>query len=177
MMAAAGSGPAATSFFLRGSTTRFNPSSVRAPRRSKSPFSAKTTSSTVKNLSKRMIAKSTLRVTCCPLAIVNNRSFFSRLIPIFSSVMAGTQVYSLPVSTNIRDTITDLVRSTTFSTLQRVKKVPIGFTVHERQYRQSPHRETLALVSVHRSLRSTHRDTERLDTPTYRETRSQTRRD
>src|SRR5712691_2157178 len=76
---AAGSGPAATSFFRLGSTVRFSPSRVLAPRSSKSPFSANTPSSIVKNLSKRMMAKPTLRVTCCPLAITNSTPFFSFL--------------------------------------------------------------------------------------------------
>ena len=42
---AAGRGPAATSFFLAESTMRLKPSKVRAPRRVRSPGSAKTTSS------------------------------------------------------------------------------------------------------------------------------------
>ena len=39
-------------------------------------------------------------------AIVNIKSFFSRRTPIFSSVLDGIQVYSLPVSTSTRATET-----------------------------------------------------------------------
>jgi hypothetical protein len=99
---ATGNGPAATSFFLRESTARFNPSRLLAPRSNKSPFSAKTTSSTVNELFTLTMAKPTLRVICWPFAMTNDRSFFSLCIPSFSKVVPDTQVYSLPVSTNRR---------------------------------------------------------------------------
>src|SRR6185295_4287727 len=122
---AASTGPEATSFFLLGSTARVNPSRVRAPRSSMSPFSANTTSSTVKCLSSLIIAKPMLRVTRCPFAITTSTSFFSRATPIFSSVAAGTQVYSLPVSTNTLVNTAERSRSVTFSILHRTKKVPM----------------------------------------------------
>jgi len=82
-------------------TTRFNPSSVRAPKRRRSPFSANTTSSVVKYSPILMMANPTLLVICWPLAITKGRSFFSRATPIRSSVASGIHVYSLPVSTKI----------------------------------------------------------------------------
>ena len=47
----------------------------------------------------------------------------TRSMPSFSSVLPVIQVYSLPVSTNIFDSTADLLRSITFSTLQRTENV------------------------------------------------------
>jgi hypothetical protein len=68
---AAGSGPEATSFFLLESTVRLRPSNVRAPRRMRSPGSAKTTSSVVNVPATLRIAKPTLRVMTSPFAMMN----------------------------------------------------------------------------------------------------------
>ena len=81
---AAGTGPAATSFFLWGSTVRFKPSKVREPNKRRSPFSANTTSSTVKWFSTRTIAKPTLRVIIWPLAI---KHVF--LLPTYAQLVQG----------------------------------------------------------------------------------------
>ena len=80
-----------------------------------SPFSAKTTSSTVKELATLTIAKPTLRVICWPFAITKAKSFFSRWIPSFSKVVPATQVYSLPVSTKSLGIVVPLSRLETFS--------------------------------------------------------------
>ena len=57
-------------------------------------------------------------------AITNSMSFFSRLTPIFSSVAGGTQVYSLPVSTNSLVNTAERSRSATFSILHGTKRCP-----------------------------------------------------
>jgi len=125
LIAAAGSGPAATNFLSRGSTLRFKPSRLLAPNSSKSPFSANTISSIVKNLSTRMIAKPTQQAARWPLANTNVTSFFSLSIPRRSRVLAEIQEYSLPGSTKSLGITADRVRSTEFSILQRVWNVPI----------------------------------------------------
>jgi hypothetical protein len=73
----AGTGPAATSFFLPGSMTRLRPSNVRAPRSWRSSGLAETTSSMVKYLS-QMMANPTLPVTCWP-SREQNSGFSSRV--------------------------------------------------------------------------------------------------
>jgi hypothetical protein len=54
---------------------------------------------------------------CWPLASTNETSFFSRAIPILSSVRCETQEYSLPVATKSFATTTERVRSMGFSSL------------------------------------------------------------
>lgn len=62
-----------------------------------------------------------------PLTVGEDKaiSFFSRAIPIFSSVRSETQEHSLPVSTSSFGMITDRLLSTEFSNLHLVWKVPI----------------------------------------------------
>lgn len=50
--------------------------------------------------------KPTLRVMRRRLSITNSTSFLSRAIPIFLRVSAGTDMYSLPMSTSTRGSVT-----------------------------------------------------------------------
>jgi len=68
--AAAGIGPRSTNFFSTGSTTRFKPSMVLAPRRGRSPSTAKTTSSIVDRSPTRTIAKPMWRETRLTLGTI-----------------------------------------------------------------------------------------------------------
>ncbi|OGL05597.1 MAG: hypothetical protein A3H48_04705 [Candidatus Rokubacteria bacterium RIFCSPLOWO2_02_FULL_71_18] len=54
---------------------------------------------------------------CSPFARTKLTSFFSRLMPILSSVLSGTRAISLPVSTRSFGRIADRVLSTGFSIL------------------------------------------------------------
>src|SRR5437588_11834264 len=65
-----------------------------------------------------------MRWSYSPLPMTIGPSFFSRFTRILSSAAVGIHEYSFPESTKSRRIIADLLRFTTFSTLQLVWKVP-----------------------------------------------------
>ena len=115
-------GPEATSFFLEESTVKFRPSRVRAPRRIRSPGSAKTTSSIVKEFSTRRIANPTLRVMSCPLAMINRISFFSLATPIFSNFRRrNPSVFTTCIHQHLRNDCRSITANVIFNSTTYVK--------------------------------------------------------
>jgi hypothetical protein len=105
---------------LIGSTVKFSPASVRAPKRARYTGFGKN-----HLIDREILVEADNRKANAPrnlLAVGEDKftSFFSRRMPILSSICSGAQVSSLPLSTKSFGMITDRDRVVGFSILHLV---------------------------------------------------------
>src|ERR1041384_5531872 len=143
---AAGAGPASTRRLFTGSTLRFIPSSDRQPSRTRSPGSAKTTSSTAHVPARCTSARPVARSSTVPSAW-RKRVRLSRSIPSDSSTPAGNHDSSAPVSTNAAYTTRRSPGRRGFSISTSTRKDPISADMVTTSYPPSSTLVTQAVSS------------------------------
>src|ERR1041384_598292 len=143
---AAGAGPASTRRLFTGSTLRFIPSSDRQPSRTRSPGSAKTTSSTAHVPARCTSARPVARSSTVPSAW-RKRVRLSRPIPSDSSTPAGNHDSSAPVSTNAAYTTRRSPGRRGFSISTSTRKDPISADMVTTSYPPSSTLVTQAVSS------------------------------